>query len=451
VFNAFLVILVISIFLIGLIRIILSDKRKDQYQANNSFRPSISNKKAYQTNSNDKVEIITIKGHKFSERESSAIIEAIKNQNKVEAIWLIRSVPGINLNDANEFVEIKERIYFLTDNQNTKHASKKPNNPDEKKVNVKTVKLEISSSQFYSLKVALEQENKIVAINILRKECNLELQEAKDLIDQVLIEMDSNDITKEIIDNALIQISQKSNGGKFDLTNMKKDKPINTNLSDANKALIIKSLENGNKIEAVKLYSDATGLGWSDASIYVQKLENSIKPVEKKIAILKSPIKNEDEGEYAEEVYEYTEEKSVLEETDKKLDLADKIIIAIDNGHKIEAIKILRDATGLGLKEARDLVEKIDSQIKRASNNTDALVDIHNFLSEELHGAKGAKANNGLMGNWALGLDDKKVNSIMRALNNGNKIEAIKLLRQYKGYDLKLSKDIIDSIDLKNK
>ena len=251
VFNVFLILSITSIVLIGVIRFLLSDNKKEEYRANNSFRPSISNKKANQTNSNDKVEIITIKGHKFSERESSAIIEAIKNKNKVEAIWLIRSVPGINLSDANEFVEMKERIYFLKDNQNTKHATKQSYKPEEKNVNIKSVKLEISNSQFYSLKVALEQENKIVAINILRKECNLELQEAKDLIDHVLIEMDSNDITKEVIDNALIQISQKANGGKIDLTKNKKDKPVSTNLSEANKALIIKSLENGNKIEAV--------------------------------------------------------------------------------------------------------------------------------------------------------------------------------------------------------
>ena len=34
-------------------------------------------------------------------------------------------------------------------------------------------------------------------------------------------------------------------------------------------------------------------------------------------------------------------------------------------------------------------------------------------------------------------------------LHSGNKIEAIKLLRQYTGLDLKLAKEIIDGLDSK--
>lgn len=37
--------------------------------------------------------------------------------------------------------------------------------------------------------------------------------------------------------------------------------------------------------------------------------------------------------------------------------LPDEVIQAIKNGNKIEAIKLLREKTGLGLKESKDLVD----------------------------------------------------------------------------------------------
>jgi hypothetical protein len=40
---------------------------------------------------------------------------------------------------------------------------------------------------------------------------------------------------------------------------------------------------------------------------------------------------------------------------------------AIFKGRKIEAIKLYRDATGAGLKEAKDAVEKLEGELKAAS------------------------------------------------------------------------------------
>jgi len=39
------------------------------------------------------------------------------------------------------------------------------------------------------------------------------------------------------------------------------------------------------------------------------------------------------------------------------LEISDQVIAAIDAGRKIEAIKTLREETGLGLKEAKDVVD----------------------------------------------------------------------------------------------
>lgn len=41
------------------------------------------------------------------------------------------------------------------------------------------------------------------------------------------------------------------------------------------------------------------------------------------------------------------------------LEISDRVIAAIDAGHKIEAIKILREETGLGLSEAKDAVDSL--------------------------------------------------------------------------------------------
>jgi Ribosomal protein L7/L12 C-terminal domain len=41
------------------------------------------------------------------------------------------------------------------------------------------------------------------------------------------------------------------------------------------------------------------------------------------------------------------------------LNVSDDVIAAVDAGHKIEAIKILREETGLGLAEAKDVVDRL--------------------------------------------------------------------------------------------
>ena len=43
--------------------------------------------------------------------------------------------------------------------------------------------------------------------------------------------------------------------------------------------------------------------------------------------------------------------------------VSERVIAAVDAGKKIEAIKLLREETGLSLKEARDAVESIDRKL----------------------------------------------------------------------------------------
>ena len=42
------------------------------------------------------------------------------------------------------------------------------------------------------------------------------------------------------------------------------------------------------------------------------------------------------------------------------VEVSDAVVAAVDAGNKIEAIKILREETGLGLAEAKDVVDALD-------------------------------------------------------------------------------------------
>jgi ribosomal protein L7/L12 len=85
---------------------------------------------------------------------------------------------------------------------------------------------------------------------------------------------------------------------------------------------------------------------------------------------------------------------------------------AIERGNLVDAIKLLRQQTGLGLKEAKDLV---DSQV----------------------GGNVA----GAARSWSGTLPA----SAAAALQQGNKLDAIRLLREETGLDLKEAKAFIDA------
>ena len=101
------------------------------------------------------------------------------------------------------------------------------------------------------------------------------------------------------------------------------------------------------------------------------------------------------------------------------------VVAAIKAGRKIEAIKLLREATGLGLKEAKDLVDCYDAQgYADFPDRPVAEVDSQSLQFDQ---------------------------AIVDALNRGRKIEAIKLLRQASGIGLKEAKDLVDRYCAENR
>jgi len=95
--------------------------------------------------------------------------------------------------------------------------------------------------------------------------------------------------------------------------------------------------------------------------------------------------------------------------------LPDNVLEAVQSGNVIEAIKRLREATGLGLKEAKDI---IDAQLRADTHST-------------VPAPSGA----------SLPPD------VLASLLRGDKLEAIKLLRKQTGLGLKEAKDAVDAAE----
>lgn len=95
----------------------------------------------------------------------------------------------------------------------------------------------------------------------------------------------------------------------------------------------------GRKIEAIKLYRDATGAGLAEAKEAIELIEAGKPPKDSTRAAI-------------------GDDRALLAVSD-----------LVAKGDKIEAIRRYREATGLGLKEAKDAVDALERQV-----NPDAVV-----------------------------------------------------------------------------
>ena len=102
--------------------------------------------------------------------------------------------------------------------------------------------------------------------------------------------------------------------------------------------------------------------------------------------------------------------------------LPDSVLDALREGNNIEAIKRLRESTGLGLAEAKGAIDHHLRGNSPAPRN-----------SLQFESLSPAASNSALP------------SAVTDALRRGNKIEAIKLLRAHTGLGLKEAKDAIDA------
>jgi ribosomal protein L7/L12 len=106
--------------------------------------------------------------------------------------------------------------------------------------------------------------------------------------------------------------------------------PVSDDLAEAVRVLVTQN----KKIEAVKLVRERSGLGLKEAKDWVDALETG-----QPIALAAVP----------------TAAPAPLD----TLELESAARVLVSQGKKIQAVKLVRDHTGLGLKEAKDWVERL--------------------------------------------------------------------------------------------
>lgn len=149
---------------------------------------------------------------------------------------------------------------------------------------------------------------------------------------------------------------------------------------------ILATAQDGNKIGAIKQYREITGAGLKEAKEAVEAMLEG-RPVEitkitvtstemgegltklirngDKIGAIKQYREMTDAGlKEAKEAIEAMFEGRPVEISTKKAvksEIGADIVELVDSGNKIEAIKRLREQTGLGLKEAKDAIDAIQA------------------------------------------------------------------------------------------
>ena len=103
---------------------------------------------------------------------------------------------------------------------------------------------------------------------------------------------------------------------------------------------VLAHLKIGNKIEAIKTLREKTGLGLEEAKDWIDAYERGGAP---------APLP----------IFEHPEGR----DPNASFTLTTQAIDALKQGNTIEAIKIVRESTGVGLAEAKAIVEEIQRQI----------------------------------------------------------------------------------------
>jgi len=123
---------------------------------------------------------------------------------------------------------------------------------------------------------------------------------------------------------------------------------MHTPINASQFATVRETMRAGNKIDAIKLYREYTGAGLADAKEAVEKIEEgiSLEALVSRFSPVASsaPIPVSVQPERVKWIQE-----------------------ALFKGDKIEAIKLYRDGTNLGLKESKEAVEKIEDALRLQS------------------------------------------------------------------------------------
>lgn len=378
----FLIGIIIGIVIFVLYQILFPKDKSDEYIASNSFRASPGNQKQYRESAIiEKQEKIIIKGFKFGSEESAAILDAIRKGNNVEATWLIRSIPGISLKDAKDFIASVEKKLNSKSNkvENQEHNNKDTLNTKNKSEKVSQNHFQLNKVQMESLIAALENDNLIASAKIIREASGLGLKEAKEIVDEIALKSQNKAISEKLIEEVIHSFEGHQLEESNTNPNNKKKSNVYT-LSKSDYDTILKLLDSGNKIEAVRHLSEATGLNLNEASQNIHKLEAKRNQNNAKADSSAGNLNSEQSNQV----------DSKLKAIEKSKTIAENILLAIANGTKLEAIKIFGETTHLGLLHSKDFIDGLENRIKQASNRDEAIKKSANLLALELIKGKNA-------------------------------------------------------------
>ena len=207
------------------------------------------------------------------------------------------------------------------------------------------------------LKIVIRKKHKIEALKLIRTVTGIGLKEAKDFYESFL----ESDLSIESVRGKFPLIAEKFTGSTGEGEEYLKDP-----------AYYLREIEilirEGKKIQAIKRAREFTGAGLKNAKDFVDYFEEtafSIERLKNKFAFLLEglPMSSEEESEYAREVSLVWTGLPSGEQELLTYGVRAEIEDTIKKGRKIEAIKIFREKTGRGLKEAKDFIEDLERDI----------------------------------------------------------------------------------------
>ncbi len=122
---------------------------------------------------------------------------------------------------------------------------------------------------------------------------------------------------------------------------------MHTQINASQFATVRATMRAGNKIEAVKLYREFTGAGLADAKEAVEKIDEGIS-----LEALQS---------------RFSPASNIPIPATIQPERVNWIQEALFKGNKVEAIKLYRDGTNLGLKESKEAVERLEAELRLQS------------------------------------------------------------------------------------
>ena len=117
---------------------------------------------------------------------------------------------------------------------------------------------------------------------------------------------------------------------------------------DAFRERVVAEIDAGRKIEAIKLVRERTRLGLADAKALVEALASGEESVDLDLARRSLDQQQQDVAAGI--------DAALVDDPG----LAAELVVEIAAGRKVEAIRLLRERTGLGLKEAKDAIEALE-------------------------------------------------------------------------------------------